>query len=305
VYGRGTSEGVTPANEMADRVALVTGATRGLGRVVALELARQGATVLLVGRDRDRTLAAAEACRAQRGGGAVDPLVADLSSLAEVRRLGEEVRRRYPRLHVLINNAGAIFARRQVTVDGFERTFALNHLAPFLLTDVLLETLKASAPSRIVNVSSRSHRRGAIDFRDLQGARRYGLGGRRAYSQSKLANVLFTYELARRLDGTGVAVNAVHPGVVATDFGRNNGGLTGLVTRLAKRLFRRFVLTPEEGADTILYLASSPEVEGVSGKYWVRRRPVPSSAASYDESTQRRLWDVSARLTGVAAPAQG
>jgi NAD(P)-dependent dehydrogenase (short-subunit alcohol dehydrogenase family) len=285
---------------MDGRVTLVTGATGGLGRVVARELAKRGATVVVAGRDPARVRATVEEIRAQGGDPASDGLVADLSSMAEGRRLAEAFRRQYPRLDVLINNAGAIFARRQLTADGYERTFALNHLAYFLLTNLLLDRLEATAPSRVVNVASRSHRSGTIVFDDLQGARRYGLGGGRAYSQSKLANVMFTYELARRLAGTGVTANAVHPGFVATGFGEGNGWLVGLGMKLA----HRFAITPEAGADTILYLASSPEVEGVTGTYWVKRRPVASSPASYDEAAQRRLWDVSAGLTGLAAPAQ-
>jgi NAD(P)-dependent dehydrogenase (short-subunit alcohol dehydrogenase family) len=285
---------------MDGRVALITGATGGLGKVVARELAKQGPTVVIAGRDPVKVQATVEAIRAQGGDQAADGLVADLSSMAEVRRLAEAFRRRYPRLDVLVNNAGAIFARRQVTVDGYERTFALNHLASFLLTNLLLDRLEATAPSRVVNVASRSHEGGTIDFDDLQGARRYGLGGGRAYGQSKLANVLFTYELGRRLAGTGVAANAVHPGFVATGFGEGNGGLMGLGMKLA----HRFAITPEAGAATILYLASSPEVDGVTGRYWVKRRPTASSPASCDEAAQRRLWDVSARLTGLAAPAR-
>jgi NAD(P)-dependent dehydrogenase (short-subunit alcohol dehydrogenase family) len=285
---------------MDGRVTLITGATGGLGKVVARELAKQGKTVVIVGRDAVKTQATVEAIRAQSGNPAADGLVADLSSMADVRRLAEALRWRYPRLDVLINNAGAIFAQRHLTVDGYERTWALNHLAYFLLTNLLLDRLEATAPARVVNVASRAHEAGTIDFDDLQGARRYGLGGGRAYRQSKLANVMFTYELARRLEGTGVTVNAVHPGFVATGFGEGNGGLMGL----GMRLVHRFAITPEEGAATILYLASSPDVEGVTGKYWVKRRPTASSPASYDESAQRRLWDVSARLTGLAAPAQ-
>jgi NAD(P)-dependent dehydrogenase (short-subunit alcohol dehydrogenase family) len=289
-------------NGMDRTVALITGATSGLGKVVALKLAKQGATVVLVGRDPIKTRATVDEIRAQSGTSTVDGLVAELSSLAEVRRLAEEFRNHAPRLDVLVNNAGAIFSRRQSTVDGYERTFALNHLAPFLLTNLLLDVLKVSAPSRIVNVSSRSHEGGRIDFNDLQGARRYGIGGG-AYRQSKLANIMFTYALVRRLEGTGVTVNALHPGVVATSFGERNGGLMGLGMKIVHR-FAPFTITPEEGAETILYLAASPEVEGATGKYWEKRRPIQSSPASYDESAQERLWGVSALMTGVAARAQ-
>lgn len=286
-------------NEMDRKVVLVTGATSGLGKVVALALARKGATVVIVGRNSEKTRATVKEIDEQSGHSTADELVADLSSMAEVRGLANAFRDRYSRLDVLINNAGAIFAQRRSTVDGYERTFALNHLAQFLLTKLLLDLLTASAPSRIVNVSSRSHEGGAINFDDLQGARSYGIGGGRAYSQSKLSNIMFTYELARRLAGTGVTANVLHPGTVATTFGEDNGGLM----RFGMKIFHRFAITPEEGADTIIYLASSPEVEGITGQYWEKRRPVRSSPASYDESAQKHLWDVSARMTGLATPA--
>jgi len=287
-------------NEVDGKVVLVTGATSGLGKVVAVELAKKGAAIVIAGRNPAKTRATVKEIDEQSGHAAADGLVADLSSMGEVRRLGNEFETRYSRLDVLINNVGAIFAQRRSTVDGYERTFALNHLSQFLLTNLLLDTLKASAPSRIVNVSSQAHQGGMINFGDLHGERRYGIGGGRAYSQSKLANIMFTYELARRLAGTGVTANAVHPGTVATSFGENNGGLMGF----GMKVFHRFALTPEEGADTIMYLASSPEVEGITGRYWTKRRAVQSSPASYDESAQKHLWDVSVRMTGVAAPAQ-
>jgi len=287
-------------NELDGKVVLITGATSGLGKVVAVELAKKRATVVIAGRNPAKTRATVEEIEERSGHAAADGLVADLSSMGEVRRLANEFETRYSRLDVLINNVGAIFAQRLSTVDGYERTFALNHLSQFLLTNLLLDTLKASAPSRIVNVSSRAHLGGMINFDDLQGERRYGIGGGRAYSESKLANIMFTYELARRLAGTGVTANAVHPGTVATSFGENNGGLMGF----GMKVFHRFAITPEEGADSIIYLASSPEVEGITGQYWTKRRAVPSSPASYDESAQTRLWDVSVRMTGLAAPAQ-
>jgi NAD(P)-dependent dehydrogenase (short-subunit alcohol dehydrogenase family) len=197
---------------------------------------------------------------------------------------------------VLVNNAGGIFASRQLTADGYELTFALNHLAYFLLTNLLLDMLKANAPARIVNVSSGAHLGATLDFANLQNEQHYSAGGMCAYGQSKLDNLLFTYELARRLSGTGVTVNALHPGTVATGFGENNRG--GM--RVAMQIFHLFSLTPEQGADTIIYLASSPEVAGVTGKYWEKRKPVQSSPASYDEATQRRLWEVSAQMVGLS-----
>jgi NAD(P)-dependent dehydrogenase (short-subunit alcohol dehydrogenase family) len=213
-------------------------------------------------------------------------LTADLSWLAEIRRLAEEFKRNYDRLHVLVNNAGALFTTYRETVDGIEMTFALNHLSYFLLTHLLLDMMTASAPARIVNVASDAHAGGNINFDDLGYKRRYE--GWTAYGASKLANILFSYELARRLEGTRVTVNAVHPGFVNTNFQRAAG------------LNMRGPLTPEEGADTQLWLATSNEVEGVSGKYFVRRRDTRSSAVSYDEAVARRLWDVSAKMVGVS-----
>ena len=226
----------------------------------------------------------------------MDSLLADLSSMAEVRRLAEAFKGRYGRLDVLVNNAGAIFVRRQNTVDGYEMTFALNHLSYFLLTNLLLDLLKASAPSRIVNVASDAHEGAKLDLDNLNGGRFFTV---QAYGRSKLANILFTYELARRLEGTGVTANALHPGFVATGFGANNGALT----RIFMRLSHLFALTPAQGADTVIYLASSPDVEGISGRYFVRRQAVPSSPASYDEATARRLWEISAQMTGLVANA--
>jgi NAD(P)-dependent dehydrogenase (short-subunit alcohol dehydrogenase family) len=286
-------------NDMNGKTILITGATNGIGKVAALELAKMGATTVIAGRSPVKTDVTVQEIRAQTtqegGHPTVEGLVADLSSMAEVRRLADEFRARYSRLDVLINNAGGIFADRQVTVDGYEWTFAFNHLSYFLLTNLLLDMLIASAPSRVVNTSSRAHEGAVLNFDDLQNEKNYGFGGYRAYGQSKLANVMFTYELARRLEGTGVTVNAVHPGAVATGFGVNNGG----AMRVAMRVFHQFALTPEQGADTLIYLASSPEVAGVTGKYWTKRQPVPSSRVSYDEAAQKRLWDVSAQLTGL------
>jgi len=208
-------------NELTNKTILITGATNGIGKVAALELAKMGPTVVLVGRSPAKVAETVGEIKEKSRNPLVDGLVADLSSLSEVRRLAAEFRQKYPVLHVLVNNAGGVFASRQVTVDGYELTFALNHLAYFLLTNLLLDRLKSNAPARIVNVSSDLHARGQIDFDDLQNQQHYGPGGLRAYSQSKLANILFTYELARRLAGTGVTANVLHPGVVATGFGEN------------------------------------------------------------------------------------
>jgi len=284
------------APNLQGKTILVTGATAGIGRAASFALARMGAHMVLVGRDRQKAESTVAQIKAQTGNGQVEYLLADMSVQAEVRRLAEEVRSRYPRLDVLLNNAGGVFNPRQVTKDGLELTFALNHLGYFLLTNLLLDLLKASAPARIVNVSSEAHRLGGgrINFDDLMGEKSYN--PMTAYGQSKLANILFTYELARRLKGTGVTVNCLHPGGVATNFGQSAPGAWAW----AFKLFRPFMLTPEQGADTLVYLASAPEVEGVTGKYWVKRRPKRSNAESYDEGVAERLWKVSEQLTGLA-----
>jgi retinol dehydrogenase 12 len=253
--------------------------------------------VVVAGRDAGRTGAAADWIRREAGTEQVAFLLADLSSQAEVRRLAREFKDKYSRLDILVNNAGAIFSRRETTADGFERTWALNHLAYFLLTRELLDLLKASAPARIVNVASTMHTGGVIDFDDLQGEKRYS--GIRAYSQSKLANVLFTYALARRLEGTGVTANCLHPGGVATGFGQNTPGALKLLMRLAGP----FLITAERGAATSIHLASSPDVEGVSGKYFSKSRPARSSAASHDQALQERLWALSLQQIGATTPA--
>jgi retinol dehydrogenase 14 len=283
---------------MAGKSVLITGGTRGIGKATALGLAALGARVGITGRDRARTEAAAADIRAAPGSPAVDAFAADMSVQAGVRRLAAQVLDTHPRLDVLVNNAGGFWAHRHVTADGLERTFALNHLAPFLLTSLLLGRLTASAPARIVTVSSGAHAQGRLDFDDLQGERAYS--GQRAYSQSKLANVMFTHELARRLDGTGVTATAAHPGVAATSFGAEDPAAhLGIMIRVA----RPFMKTPAQGALTPIYLASSPEVEGVTGQYFANRRPKTSSKASHDTAAAARLWQVSAGLAGLTASA--
>lgn len=278
---------------MDGKVCVVTGATSGIGGVTLRELARSGATAVIVCRSREKGEEVQRAVRRETGSERVELVLADLASFADIRRAAQEILERWSRLDVLINNAGAINTARSTTVDGIETTFAVNHLAPFLLTTLLLDRLKQSAPSRVVTVSSRAHARTGIDFDDIEAKRSYR--GVKVYSQSKLCNVLFTYELARRLAGTGVTANALHPGVIATGFGRNRPGLFNL----GVRLLAPFMLTPEEGARASLHLAISAEVEGVTGKYYnPDASEGRSSRASHDRESQRRLWDLSLRMTG-------
>jgi NAD(P)-dependent dehydrogenase (short-subunit alcohol dehydrogenase family) len=279
-------------SSMQGKRVLVTGATSGIGLVTARELARQGAEVLVVSRNAARCAQTVASIQQQTGNDRVSFLAADLSSQREVRRLAEEVKRRYDRLDVLINNAGQIFMKRQESVDGIEMTFALNHLAPFLLTNLLLDLLRASGAARIVTVASVAHSGARMNFADLEGRRRYR--GFRAYAQSKLANILFTYELAKRLRGTAVTANCLHPGVVATNFLANNGLF---YRRVVNPLMHLVAISPEKGAETSIYLASSPEVEGISGKYFVKKRPVSSAPWSYNEADWQRLWEVSEEMT--------
>jgi retinol dehydrogenase 14 len=278
---------------MTGKTVLVTGGTGGIGRATAVGLAVLGARVGITGRDRVRAEAAVADIRAASGNLAVDVFTADLSSQAQVRRLAGEVLDTYPRLDVLVNNVGGFWAHRHVTVDGREHTFALNHLAPFLLTNLLLERLRASAPARVVTVSSGAHASGRIDFADLDGSARYS--GQRAYSASKLANVMFTYELARRLDGTGVTATVLHPGVVRTNFGADDQAGIKVILPLV----RPFLKSPAAGAATTIYLASSADVDGVTGRYYANRKPTTSSKASYDTAAAARLWQVSADLVGL------
>jgi len=276
--------------QMTGRTVLITGGTGGIGNATALGLATMGAHVAIIGRDRERTDEAAREIRAA-GGGQVDAFVADLSSQAEVRRAADEVLQRLERLDVLVNSVGGYWKTRHVTADGLERTFALNHLAPFLLTNLLLDRLRQSAPARVVTVSSNAQGMGRIDFADLQKERPYS--GSDAYNQSKLANVLFSYELARRLQGTAVTANAVHPGLVNTAFG---GEDPGRAQRLLVPLLRPFMKSPAHGAATSIQLASDPAMEHVTGGYFANSQAKRSSKQSYDESTAARLWQVSADL---------
>jgi NAD(P)-dependent dehydrogenase (short-subunit alcohol dehydrogenase family) len=281
--------------DLEGRTCLVTGATSGIGEETAVGLARCGARVILVARDRERGEASVARVKAKTGHRAVELLLADLASQAEIRELVGQVLDRCPSLHVLVNNAAVVHVSRETTVDGYEMTFAVNHLAYFLLTRLLLDRLVESRPARIVNVASNGHNFGKLDFDDLQSEKKYSW--MKVYGTSKLANVLFTYELGRRLAGTGVTVNCLHPGAVSTGLGMNNGRLG----RIVVPLLRPFFLTPEAGARTSIYLATSDEVTSVSGRYFVKCEPRPSSPASYDEDLARRLWQESSRLTGLGA----
>jgi NAD(P)-dependent dehydrogenase (short-subunit alcohol dehydrogenase family) len=284
--------------DMKGKRCLVTGATQGIGRVAALELARRGASVVIVGRDPQRTPEAVEAIRRESGNPDVEGLVGDLARVAEVRRVAREYASRHPRLDVLLNNAGALFEQRQVTEEGYERTFALNHLAYYTLTRDLRELLVRGAPSRVVSVSSVMQRLARLDFEDLMTERRYS--PMRAYGRSKLANVMFTLELARRLQGQGVTATCLHPGMVRTNFGKAN--LTSLAVKLIGPLLRPFTLTPEQGADTAVWLASSPEVEGVTGRYFIRREEQQVNPQARDAAACARLWEVSEQLANRVAP---
>ena len=283
---------------MKDKVCLVTGFTAGIGKVTATELARQGATVVAVARDPARGQAAVDEIRRETGNGNVDLLVCDLSSQADVRKLAAAFLARHDRLHVLVNNAGAILGQRLVTVDGLEATFATNHLAYFLLTDLLLGALQAAAPARIVSVASEAHRQSSLDLDDLQFERR-AYAPMAAYGASKLANILWSAELARRLEGQGVTANSLHPGVIASNFGDSGPGWM----RFGVKLIRPLLTTPEKGARTSLHLATSPDVEGVTGKYFDNRKPRAPNRAATDPETMRRLWEISEKLVAKSAPA--
>jgi len=282
---------------MKDRTCLVTGATSGIGAAASTELARLGATVIVAGRSAPRCAARADEIR-RATGAQVETAVADLASMEQVRRMARDVASRFERLDVLVNNAGTYLFDRRLTPDGHEQTFAVNYLAPFLLTNLLVERLAASPSARVVNVSSAAHANGTIDFENLQGERRYERLD--AYARSKLALVMFTYELARRLEGSRITANAIHPGVVATGLGSEGGAREWLRARV-RNLTNRSMLTPEEGGRFLVHAASAPELEGVSGRYLDQGRDVESSPASYDLAAAKRLWQVSERLCGLRA----
>ena len=281
------------AEAMRGRVVVITGASSGVGRATAHALARLGARLALVCRDRGRGEETLREVARASGNDEIGLFLADFASQQEIRRVASELLDRCPEIHVLVNNAGVFNLRRETTSDGIETVFAVNHLAYYLLTRLLLARLEASAAARIVNVASAAHRSARLDFGDLENER--GYRAMSVYGQSKLANLLFTYELARRLEGTKVTANTLHPGAVGTGLGRNNGRFAIVLSRLLRPLLR----TPERGAETSIYLAASPKVEGVNGKYFADCRETASSPASLDPADARRLWDVSARLTGL------
>ncbi len=278
---------------MQGKVCLVTGATSGIGQVTARELARLGAHVIIVGRSDEKCAKTIDQIRAATGATSIESLVADLSSLDQLGGLARRVRERYPRLDVLVNNAGAMFRKRVESVDGVEMTLALNHFSYFALTCLLLPLLKESAPARIVSVASDAHKGVSINFDDIEAQERYSAW--KAYQQSKLANILFTYELARRIEGTGVTANALHPGFVRTNFLQAfDEARAGWFIRSVANLV---ALSPEQGARTSIYLASSPEVEGVSGRYFVKEKPATSSPQSRDPFAAQRLWTITEEMT--------
>ena len=286
---------VIMAGSLSGKIALVTGATSGIGFEASVKLAAMGATLVLVARDRARGEAAVVAVKKRSRSDAVSLMFCDFASLSQVRALAAGVMSSHPTLHILVNNAGSASPKREVTEDGIERTFAVNHLAPFLLTNLLLDLLKRSAPAKVINVASIEHRHGTLPFDNLQ----FEKGGyriTRAYARSKLANVLFTTELARRLTGTGVTANCLHPGAVATNIWSHAApGYVRLLIPVAKL----FMLSSEKGADTVVYLAANPEIEGLTGGYYERNRKVTPSPLAQDHAIPKRLWDRSAALVGL------
>ena len=294
LWVRCQSAAVSREGPIRDKVVVITGATSGIGRIAAEKLAGQGARIVMVARDRERAEETLARLREVGPGAGHRIHYADLSLMADVKRVGAEIAAAEPRIDVLLNNAGSMFGLRKLTAEGLERTFALNHMSYFVLTHYLRESLVAAAPARIVNTASNAHLRATLDFDDLQ--TKNGYVPTLAYARSKLCNILFTRELARRLAGTGVAANCLHPGFVATNFGQRDAGLFGWGMRLAML----FAARPEPGADTIVHLAGSPAVEGVSGRYFYNSREIAPSAAAQDDAVAERLWRESEKIAGLA-----
>ena len=282
---------------VAGKRVVLTGATNGIGLAAAVELARRGAHLTLVARNQARAAEAVRRINAVTTGGAPDVMLAELASQSSIRHLAGDLLAKYPRIQVLVNNAGAIYARRRMTADGVELTWAVNHLAPFLLTALLLDRLKASHPARIVTTSSGAHQGARIPFDDLNAERSWGGAGFTRYGETKLANILFTAELARGLEGTGVTANAFHPGLVATGFNRNNG----VLMRIGMAITRPFARSPQKGAETLIWLVDSEEAGELNGAYVFDSRPVSPSPAALNIETGRQLWRVSAEQTRGSA----
>ncbi len=279
---------------MKDKVVIVTGSNSGIGRETALALAEMGATVVAVVRNRELGEQACEAIMAETGNELVDMMLCDLSSMSTIREFAREFKNKYNRLDVLINNAGAVFSKRDVTTEGFERTLAVNYLAPFLLTHELLPLLKTSAPARVINLSSGLARRAELNLDDLQ--TESGYKSRKVYGKVKLMVEMFTYELARQLENTGVSVNVVHPGFVATNLGRSSGSLS---SRIMFGMMKPFQLSPKEGAETSVYVATSSELDGITGKCFTKNQETKTSEVSYDVNLQKQLWDATVSLLGL------
>lgn len=276
---------------MEGKICMITGANSGIGKATALGLAEMGAGIVMICRNKERGEIAQQEIIEKTGNKNIDLLICDLSSQEQIYKLISEFKRKYQNLHVLINNAGIVLSKRELSVDGIEMNFAVNYLAPFLLTNLLIDIIKKSAPSRIINVSSGVHKMASMDFDDLQGENKK-YGAFKNYGVSKLALTLFTYELSRRLEGTGVTVNAVHPGVVRSNLGRDQPAFS--------RAFQKvFFKSPKKGATTSIYLASSPEVKGITGKYFVNKEPKKSSDESYNEEYAKQLWEISTQMTNL------
>jgi retinol dehydrogenase 12 len=281
---------------MSAKTIVVTGGTSGIGEVAAVRLAEQGARIVLIARDAERADATLAKLKKANAGAAHKAHLADLSRLSEMKRVAGEIAAEEPAIDVLVNNAGALFNTRQVVEGGLEKTFATNHMAYFVVTNVLLPNLKATKGARIVTTASDAHRGAKLDFDDLQSEKRYG--GFSVYGKSKLANILFNRELARRLDGSGVTANCLHPGFVATRFGDQSGGVMSVAVRIAKPIG---AISPEEGAKTIVYLASSPDVEGRSGGYYYKNKLATPTKEAQSDADAKRLWDISAKIAGLGA----
>ena len=273
--------------------ALITGATNGIGLITAIEIAKAGYKTVITGRDIAKTKQVVELIKKNSGNDDIHYIIADLSIISNCKKVAEDYQSRFTRLDLLVNNAGAIFPELKLTEDGLENTFALNHFSYFIITGLLLDLLKKSEKSRIVNVSSGAHKASDILFENIRGEIDYKSFS--VYGQSKLANILFTYELARKLEGTNVTVNCLHPGVVRTGFGANYKG----IIKAFMKLFSQFLISPENGAKTTIFLALDKTLDGVSGKYFVKKKAEKSSPASYNETTAKKLWDISQEITGI------